>query len=262
MVKVIVAGFNGSMGNKATHMVIDHDDFELVGVFDPTATEKNLSEIAEFAAYDIPVYQDYEQINTDQADVWIDFTVPQAVYTNTKFALEHGVRPVIGTTGLTDDQVVELQQIAKERKIGGLIAPNFGLSAVLLMQFAQQAAKYFPNVEIIEMHHDNKLDAPSGTAVATAKKIAEVREAHHQGNPDEKETLAGARGADYEGMKIHSVRLPGYVAHEQVLFGAPGEALTIRQDSFDRSSFMSGVAVAVAKVGTAQELLVGLENLL
>lgn len=262
MVKVIVAGFKGSMGNKSVHMVLDHKDFELVGAFDPTATESNLNEIPEFKDVDVPVYKNFDEIDTDAPDVWIDFTVPKAVYGNTKFALEHDIRPVIGTTGLTDDQIVELKKIAKEHNIGGLIAPNFGISAVLLMQFAQKAAQYFPNVEIIEMHHDHKLDAPSGTAIATAQKIAEVRKEHKQGNPDEKETLKGARGADYQGMRIHSVRLPGYVAHEQVLFGGPGEALTIRQDSFDRSSFMSGVAIAVAKVGGVNELLVGLENLL
>lgn len=130
------------------------------------------------------------------------------------------------------------------------------------MQFAQQAAKYLPDVEIIEMHHDKKLDAPSGTALNTAKLISEVRKQKIQGNPEEKESLIGARGADYEGMRIHSVRLPGYVAHEQVLFGGQGEALTIRQDSFDRISFMSGVAVAVKKIRDYDELLVGLENLL
>ena len=168
----------------------------------------------------------------------------------------------MGTTGLKDEQIVELKEIAAKNGIGGLIAPNFGISAVLLIQFAKQAAKYMPDVEIIEMHHDNKLDAPSGTAINTVKLIAEVREEHQQGNPEETESLDGARGANYEGMHIHSVRLPGYVAHEQVLFGSKGEALTIRQDSFDRESFMTGVALAVEKIGDYNELMVGLENLL
>ncbi|GAJ25528.1 dihydrodipicolinate reductase [Liquorilactobacillus sucicola DSM 21376 = JCM 15457] len=262
MVKVIVAGFKGRMGNTTTHMVIEHKNFELVGVFDPRATEKLLSESNEFSGLDVPVASKLEDIDTNSADVWVDFTSPSSVYGNVKFAIEHGISPVVGTTGMTDDQVAELQKIALTKKIGGLIAPNFGISAVLLMQFAQQAAKYFPNVEIIEMHHDNKLDAPSGTAINTAKLIAEVRTPKEQGNPEEKETLAGARGANYEGMHIHSVRLPGYVAHEQVLFGSEGEALTIRQDSFDRSSFMSGVAVAIEKIQDHDELLVGLEHIL
>ncbi|MDM8262695.1 4-hydroxy-tetrahydrodipicolinate reductase [Ligilactobacillus salivarius] len=262
MINVLVAGFKGSMGNKTIHMVANNDKFKLAGVYNPVVTEKNVNEVAEFADLDVPVYTDYEQIPVNDIDVWIDFTIPSAVYQNVKFALENKISVVVGTTGLKDEQIVELKEIAAKNGIGGLIAPNFGISAVLLMQFAKQAAKYMPDVEIIEMHHDNKLDAPSGTAINTAKLIAEVREEHQQGNPEEIESLDGARGANYEGMHIHSVRLPGYVAHEQVLFGSKGEALTIRQDSFDRESFMTGVALAVEKIGDYNELMVGLENLL
>ena len=262
MINVLVAGFKGSMGNKTIHMVANNDKFNLAGVYNPVVTEKNVNEVAEFADLDVSVYTDYEQIPVNDIDVWIDFTIPSAVYQNVKFALENKISVVVGTTGLKDEQIVELKEIAAKNGIGGLIAPNFGISAVLLMQFAKQAAKYMPDVEIIEMHHDNKLDAPSGTAINTAKLIAEVREEHQQGNPEETESLDGARGANYEGMHIHSVRLPGYVAHEQVLFGSKGEALTIRQDSFDRESFMTGVALAVEKIGDYNELMVGLENLL
>lgn len=131
-----------------------------------------------------------------------------------------------------------------------------------MMQFAAQAAKYFPDVEIIELHHDNKLDSPSGTAIKTAEMIVEERGARQQGHPQEKESLEGARGADYQGMKIHSVRLPGLVAHQQVQFGSKGEGLTIRHDSYDRSSFMTGVALACNKVMENEELIYGLENLL
>lgn len=262
MVKVLVAGFKGRMGNTTVQMVLEHKNFELVGVFDPMATEKNLNENPAYKETNVPVYTQLSDIKTTDPEVWIDFTRPTSVFDNAKFALENGISPVIGTTGMTDNQIKELQTLAKKKQVGGLIAPNFGISAVLLMQFAQQAAKYLPDVEIIEMHHDNKLDAPSGTAVNTAKLIAEVRKEHYQGNPDEKEVLKGARGADYEGMRIHAVRLPGYVAHEQVLFGGKGEALTIRQDSFDRISFMSGVAVATEKIRNYSELMIGLENIL
>lgn len=262
MIKVLVAGFKGRMGNTTTKMVLENADFELAGVYDPSASESNLSELPDFENEDVPVYTKAVDIDGSTIDVWIDFTSPVSVYENVKFALSHSISPVIGTTGLTNDQVDELKKIAKKNKVGGLIAPNFGISAVLLMQFAQQAAKYLPDVEIIEMHHDKKLDAPSGTALNTAKLISEVRKQKIQGNPEEKESLIGARGADYEGMRIHSVRLPGYVAHEQVLFGGQGEALTIRQDSFDRISFMSGVEVAVKKIRDYDELLIGLENLL
>ncbi|KRM88777.1 4-hydroxy-tetrahydrodipicolinate reductase [Liquorilactobacillus vini] len=262
MVKILVAGFKGRMGHTTVEMVLNHPGFELVGVYDPHSIEKNLNEINEFSELDVPAYHQLSDIATGKVEVWIDFTSPKAVFENVKFALEHHISPVVGTTGLKDEQVAQLQRIAKKNQVGGLIAPNFGISAVLLMQFAKQAAKYLPDVEIIEMHHDKKLDAPSGTALNTAKMIAEIRSEHYQGNPDETEVLPGARGANFQGMRIHSVRLPGYVAHEQVLFGGPGEALTIRQDSFDRSSFMSGVAVAVSKIGKQHELLVGLENLL
>lgn len=259
MTKVIVAGFTGSMGDKAVHLIADTAGFELTAVFAPNLASTNPADYG--LAADVQVFQSLAEINTD-AEIWIDFTLPSAVYANTKFAIEHDISPVIGTTGLTDSQVAELQKSAAEKKLGGIIAPNFGMSAVLLMKFAKEAAQYFPDVEIIEMHHDHKKDAPSGTALSTAKMINEVREPHQQGNPEETETLANVRGGDYHGIHIHSVRLPGYVAHEQVLFGGAGEALTIRQDSFDRGSFMSGVEVALTKVKKINELVVGLENVL
>jgi len=259
MTKVLIAGFTGAMGQKAVRLVQASDGYELVAGLAAGITSKDPKD------YDLPagvaIYGDLNEIQTD-ADIWIDFTLPSAVYANTKFAIEHGIHPVIGTTGLTDDQVSELQDLASAKHLGGLIAPNFGMSAVLLMKFAKEAAKYFPDVEIIEMHHDNKADAPSGTALSTAKLIDEVRPEHEQGNPDETESLSGVRGGDYHGIHIHAVRLPGYVAHEQVLFGGPGEALTIRQDSFDRQSFMTGVKVAMDHVLDLKELVVGLENLL
>ncbi|KRK48649.1 4-hydroxy-tetrahydrodipicolinate reductase [Secundilactobacillus kimchicus] len=259
MTKVLVAGFTGAMGQQAVALVNQTDGFELTAVFAPGVTSTDPS------AYGLPatvtVFDQLSSITTD-AEIWVDFTLPEAVYPNTRFAIDHGISPVIGTTGLTDEQVADLQQRAASQHLGGLIAPNFGLSAVLLMKFAQEAAAYFPDVEIIEMHHDNKKDAPSGTALNTAKLIDAVRPAHQQGNPDEHETLAHVRGGDYHGIKIHAVRLPGYVAHEQVLFGGAGEALTIRQDSFDRSSFMKGVKVALQKVRHLNELVVGLEKVL
>lgn len=256
MTKVIIAGYAGKMGQNTVKMVQDHDGFELVAVYGQPGQVSKIE-----LGSKTKIFDDLNQINVD-ADVWIDFTVPTMVFENTKFAIEHNYSPVVGTTGLQDDQIKELQAMAAAKKLGGLIAPNFGISAVLLMQFAQQAAKYMPDVEIIEMHHDQKLDAPSGTALNTAKLISQVRPSHHQGNPNEKETIAGVRGGEYDGIPIHAVRLPGLIAHEQVMFGATGEGLTIRQDSFDRISFMSGVAVAVEKITNENELFVGLENIL
>ncbi|MCH3996558.1 MAG: 4-hydroxy-tetrahydrodipicolinate reductase [Lactobacillus amylovorus] len=256
--KVLVAGFTGAMGQKAVNLVNSLDNFELVAGMSPTATNDPQK-------YNLPagakIYQSLAEIPDLAADIWIDFTTPKAVYDNVKFALEHHISPVVGTTGMSDEQEAELIKISQKEKVGGLIAPNFGMSAVLLMKFAKEAAKYFPDAEIIEMHHTDKKDAPSGTALATAKMIAENRP-EHETAPDEVETLENVRGGDYQGIKIHSVRLPGYIAHEQVLFGGPGEALTIRQDSFDRESFMGGVKVALEKVDQLDELVVGLENIL
>lgn len=256
MTKVIIAGYAGKMGQNAVKMVQDRDDFDLVAVYGQPGQSS-----ATPLAYNTKVFDKLDDIDVD-ADVWVDFTIPATVFENTKFAIEHNYSPVVGTTGLKDDQITELQVLAANKQLGGLIAPNFGISAVLLMQFAQQAAKYMPDVEIIEMHHDQKLDAPSGTALNTAKLISKVRKPHKQGNPDEKETIPGVRGGTYDGIPIHAVRLPGLVAHEQVMFGSTGEGLTIRQDSFDRVSFMSGVAVAVEKISAEKELFVGLENIL
>lgn len=256
--KVLVAGFTGAMGQKAVNLVNSLDNFELVAGMSPTATNDPQK-------YNLPagakIYQSLAEIPDLAADIWIDFTTPKAVYDNVKFALEHHISPVVGTTGMSDEQEAELIKISQKEKVGGLIAPNFGMSAVLLMKFAKEAAKYFPDAEIIEMHHADKKDAPSGTALATAKMIAENRP-EHETAPDEVETLENVRGGDYQGIKIHSVRLPGYIAHEQVLFGGPGEALTIKQDSFDRESFMGGVKVALEKVDQLDELVVGLENIL
>ncbi|GHV97184.1 4-hydroxy-tetrahydrodipicolinate reductase [Lactobacillus nasalidis] len=259
MTRVLLAGFAGSMGQQVVKLVKEMPSFEI------TAGLAHHLKSNDPAEYGLPaeakLYTSLAEIPADAADVWIDFTVPASVYQNVRYALENGYRPIVGTTGLTDEQESELTELAKEKGLGGLIAPNFGMSAVLLMKFAQEAAKYFPDVEIIEMHHEDKKDAPSGTALATAKLIAEVRKPH-QTAPEASESLPGARGGDYQGIKLHAVRLPGYVAHEQVLFGGKGEALTIRQDSFDRSSFMSGVKVALEKVQELDSLYVGLENIL
>lgn len=259
MKTVLIAGFNGSMGQQAVKLVNSMEGFAI------TAGLAHHLPDSDPTSYGLPastqLFTSLNEIPAGIADIWLDFTVPTAVYANVKYALTHGYRPVVGTTGLTDDQKVELKKLTQDNHLGGLIASNFGMSAVLLMKFAQEAAKYFPDVEIIEMHHEDKKDAPSGTALNTAKLISKNRPAH-QTAPDETESLAGSRGGDYEGIKLHAVRLPGYVAHEQVLFGGAGEALTIRQDSFDRKSFMSGVKVALEQVHTLDQLVVGLEQIL
>ena len=257
LIKVIIAGFRGAMGQQALQMINEQDNMEVVAVYSPSANADNAKQAG--VAADAQVFNHLEKIDVD-ADVWLDFTTPTAVFENTKFAIEHGYQPVIGTTGLTDQQEAELMDLSSAKKVGGLIVPNFSLSAVLLMKFSEEAAQYFSDVEVIEMHHEDKKDAPSGTALMTAKRIDKVRQAHEQG--DSKETMPGVRGADLDGIRIHAVRLPGYVAHEQVLFGGEGEALTIRQDSFNRSSFMKGVQLAIEKVHTVDKLTIGLEQVM
>ena len=253
-IKVIIAGFKGKMGSTAVQMVKEDYDLTLAAVLDPFATEESVD--------GIPVFKSKEELIGFNADVWVDFTTPKFAYENTRFALENGFAPVVGTTGFTPEQIEELTELSAEKKIGGLIAPNFAIGAILLMQFAAQAAKYFPHLEIIELHHDKKKDAPSGTAVKTAELISQVRTSLHQGAVDEEELMAGARGAEFDGLRIHSVRLPGLVAHQEVIFGAQGEGLTIRHDSYDRVSFMSGVNLGIKEVVKREKLVYGLEHLL
>lgn len=253
-IKVIIAGFKGKMGSTAVQMVKEDYDLTLAAVLDPFATEESVD--------GIPVFKSKEELIGFDADVWVDFTTPKFAYENTRFALENGFAPVVGTTGFTPEQIEELTELSAEKKLGGLIAPNFAIGAILLMQFAAQAAKYFPHLEIIELHHDKKKDAPSGTAVKTAELISQVRTSLHQGAVDEEELMAGARGAEFDGFRIHSVRLPGLVAHQEVIFGAQGEGLTIRHDSYDRVSFMSGVNLGIKEVVKREKLVYGLEHLL
>ena len=253
-IKVIIAGFKGKMGQAAYKMVTEDPELALAGLLDPFTDEKEVA--------GVPVFNAKEELAGLQADVWIDFTTPKVAYENTRFALENGFAPVVGTTGFTPEQIEELTQLSRQKNLGGLIAPNFALGAVLLMQFAAQAAKYFPDVEIIELHHDNKKDAPSGTAIKTAELISHVRTSKQQGAADEEESLAGARGAAFDGMRIHSVRLPGLVAHQEVIFGSQGEGLTLRHDSYDRVSFMTGVNLGIKEVVKRSELVYGLEHLL
>lgn len=254
MIKVLISGFKGRMGSTAVDMVKNDPELELVGLLDPFATET--------AVDGVPVFNDKTAVLSTGAAVWVDFTIPAVAYDNTKFALENGMCPVVGTTGFTEAQITELIALSQAKKIGGLIAPNFAIGAILLMEFAQKAAQYFPDVEIIELHHDKKKDAPSGTAVKTAELIQETRQAKQQGAPDEVETIPGARGAAFDGMRIHSVRLPGLVAHQEVIFGANGEGLTLRHDSYDRVSFMGGVNLGIKQVVGLDTLVYGLEHLL
>ncbi len=250
------------MGRAVLKAVAEAENLKLVGAVDVVGGA-DAGELAGSGANGIKVETDLKAALTRlQPEVMVDFTRPDVVYDNVMTALQAKVSPVVGTTGLSDAQKADIKKLAEEKDTPAFIAPNFAIGAVLMMVMAKQAAKYMPDVEIIELHHDKKLDAPSGTAVQTAAMIAEVRAAHKQGHPEEKEKLEGARGADYEGMHIHSVRLPGYVAHQEVIFGGLGQTLTIRHDSLNRESFMPGVVLAAEKVRGLKGLTVGLDKLL
>jgi 4-hydroxy-tetrahydrodipicolinate reductase len=195
--------------------------------------------------------------------VVVDFTHPSVVMDNLKFLIENGIHAVVGTTGFTDERIAQVRQwLSAKPDAAVLIAPNFAIGAVLSMQFAKQAARFFESVEVVELHHPHKADAPSGTAARTARLIAEARKGLPL-SPDATSTgIDGARGADVDGVRVHSVRLAGLVAHQEVLFGTQGETLTIRHDSIDRTSFVPGVLLAVRHVAERPGLTVGIEPLL
>lgn len=242
-IRVLVNGAKGRMGQEVVKAVKAAADLELV---DQTDLGDDL----------------IARIKASQAQAVVDFTTAAVAFENTRKILEAGVHPVVGTSGLLAEQVAELQQLAKDKDIGGLIAPNFAIGAVLLMKYAQDAAKYLPDVEVIELHHNRKADAPSGTAVKTAQLIAEARQEIPKALVEEKELFEGARGSEVHGVRVHSLRLPGLVAHQEVIFGGTGETLTIRHDSIHRESFMPGVCLACRKVIGTQQLFYGLEHLL
>lgn len=208
---------------------------------------------------------DLQQLVDAGVEVVVDFTAPDSVMDNVEFCVKNGIHAVVGTTGWTEERYNQVRQWLQESpETGVLVAPNFAISAVLTMKFAEIAAPFFESAEVIELHHPNKKDAPSGTAVHTAEGIAKAREAAGMGpQPDATEqSLDGARGADVQGVPVHAVRMTGMVAHEQVIFGTQGQSLTIKQDSYDRESFVPGVMVGVEKISSYPGLTIGLEKFL
>lgn len=262
-IRIIVAGASGKMGQEVVRLIERTPHFRLVGATSRTYKGKDVGEIVGTAPLGVVFSSSlHEVLSKAEADVLIDFTTPELGKHNAREALLAGVRPVVGTTGFSEAEIEELSALCNEKKLGAIIAPNFAIGAVLMMRFASIAAKYLPHVEIIESHHDQKLDAPSGTSLKTAELITNTRKEVRQGHPDEVELQEGARGAYYSGFRIHSIRLPGLVAHQEVLFGGTGQLLTIRHDSFHRESFMPGVQMATEKVLQLDRLVYGLENIL
>lgn len=252
------------MGRETLRAVWKAGDIELVGAVDPFSGEIDAGVLMDTVETGILVRPDLARVLEDtKPDIMIDFTSPESVYKNICTALKLGVRPVVGTTGMSADQLNDVKEKARRYKTGCVVAPNFAIGALLMMKFAAEASKYFPNVEIIEMHHDKKVDAPSGTAVKTAELINLGRGEYRARQVPDIEKLTGARGAEFEqGIRIHSVRLPGLMAHQEVIFGGLGQTLTIRHDSMSRESFMPGVLLAVRKVMSLNEMVYGLESVI
>lgn len=242
MIKVGVLGARGRMGSEVVKAVTDASDLELVAALD--------------------LGDSLDTLITNGAQVVVDFTTPDSVMANLEFLISHNIHAVIGTTGFDDARIAKIKSLLATSKSGVLIAPNFAIGAVLMMEFATKAAKYFESAEIIELHHPNKVDAPSGTAARTAELMAKARkEAGLAPMPDATSTsLDGARGAKVGDIPVHSVRLRGLVAHQEVLLGGIGETLSIRHDSIDRVGFMPGVLLGVRQVISHPGLTFGLEN--
>jgi 4-hydroxy-tetrahydrodipicolinate reductase len=239
--RVLVNGALGKMGAMACETLKGQQDFELVGAL---TRQDNLA----------------KAIVDTKAEVVVDLTRADCVFDNSLCIIQQGARPVIGTSGLLSAQIEELAQLCEAQQLGGIVAPNFSIGAVLMMQFAAKAATYFSEVEIIETHHQNKLDAPSGTAMKTAELIAKARKSKNK--LELKELVPSARGGLYQDVSIHSLRLPGILARQEVLFGGLGETLSIKHHSTDRQSFMGGIVFSCRKVLELSTLVYGLEHLL
>jgi 4-hydroxy-tetrahydrodipicolinate reductase len=244
-INVAVLGAKGRMGAEVVRAVNEADDLTLVAQLD--------------------IGDDLQELVTTKTAVVVDFTTPDSVMSNLEFIIEHGLNAVVGTTGFDDARIEKVRALlGSHPQVGVLIAPNFALGAVLMMEFSKKAARYFESAEIIELHHPDKVDAPSGTAARTAELMTQARlEAHLDSMPDAtKIALDGARGAIVGEIPIHSVRLRGLVAHQEVLFGGPGETLSIRHDSIDRAGFMPGVLLGIREVGKHAGINFGLERFL
>jgi len=247
LISVGVLGARGRMGTEVCRAVDEAEDLELVAMVDERDWLFNVADAG--------------------AQVVVDFTRPDSVMENIRFCIDQNIHCVVGTTGFDEQRLATIAEwLQPKPEVGVLIAPNFGIGAVLLMRFAQEAARFFPSVEIVELHHPAKVDAPSGTAARTARLVAAARRAAGvPAAPDatrEADSLPGARGAAVEGVPVHAIRLAGLVAHQEVLMGSAGETLTLRHDSYDRASFMPGVLLAVREIGSRPGLTVGIESLL
>ncbi|MGL5080247.1 MAG: 4-hydroxy-tetrahydrodipicolinate reductase [Microcoleaceae cyanobacterium] len=269
-IPVIVNGAGGKMGREVVKAVATAPDMTVLGAIDrnPEFLHQDAGVLAGIEALEVLVTNDRESIlamaaQEKQLPVMVDFTHPGSIYESVRAGIAYGVRPVVGTTGLSSEQIQDLTEFAEKASVGCLVVPNFSIGVILLQQAAVAASRYFDHVEIIELHHNQKADAPSGTALKTAEMLAELGKSYNLPEVAETELFPGARGAEVaEHIRIHSVRLPGLIAHQEVLFGSPGQLYTLRHDTTDRASFMPGVLLAIRKVLQLKTLIYGLEKIL
>lgn len=269
-IPVVVNGAAGKMGREVIKAIAKAEDMHLVGAIDrnPAVLGQDVGEVAGIDALEIPILNDLQSVlvlatQEKIQGVMVDFTHPNGVYDNVRSAIAYGVRPVVGTTGLSEEKLKDLAEFAEKASTGALVIPNFSIGMVLLQQAAITASQYFDHVEIIELHHNQKADAPSGTAIKTAQMLAEMGKTYNPSEVKETEHIPGARGSQSEAdIRIHSVRLPGLIAHQEVIFGAPGQIYTLRHDTSDRSCYMPGVLLAIRKVTELTSLVYGLEKIL
>lgn len=261
MTKVIVTGALGRMGREVIAGLAKEADLDLAGGVDPRASEEYLDLPGGGGL--IPIGRDLDAIITRvRPRVMVDFTHPDAAMSNVRVALKHKVSPVVGTSGIKPADLEEIARLTAEAGVAAVVVPNFAIGANLMLHFARVASKYLGAAEIIELHHDGKVDAPSGTAVATARAMREARGEEFNDPPTTTLLLDGARGGVEGGIHVHSVRLPGLVAHQEIIFGGPGQILTIRHDSITRESFIPGVVLAVKEVTKRSGLVYGLDRLM
>jgi 4-hydroxy-tetrahydrodipicolinate reductase len=260
-VKVLVAGALGRMGKEVVAAICGEPELDLAGAVDRKAVEEYLSLPGGMGL--VPISSDVDaMLMRVRPDVMVDFTHPEGVMDNLRAALRHKVVPVVGTSGISQRNVEEIEALCEQYETGAFIAPNFAVGAVLMMYFSRIAARYFSWAEITELHHEGKADAPSGTAMRTAEEMLASRGQRFDSAETSKIIAEGARGADLDGIRIHSVRLPGLVAHQDVLFGGRGQTLLIRHDSISRESFMPGVIMAVKEAPRMKGLVYGLDQLM
>ena len=275
-ISVVIAGALGKMGRQVVHTVLDSHDCELVGAIDttPGAEGKDIGIELGLDPIEVAITADFEgclcsasqhdkNLENQGRAVLVDFTHPSVVYEHTRASIAYGIHPVIGTTGLSPTQINDLIEFSSKASVGGAIIPNFSIGMIMLQRAAAAAAAFYDHAELIELHHNFKADAPSGTCLKTAEMMEDLGKRFNKQEIPEKETLQGSRGGVREsGLNLHSIRLPGLVAHQEVIFGSKGETFTLRHDTIDRTAYMPGVLLAIRKVRKLNSLIYGLERIL